>query len=106
MLDLVAGRKVFLQDGQAYVSKTDIVSLVVGHFRYFLNFLGAMMKDDANVHVALQGCSCNSDSQQVACWCRNQLSQALVETARKWASHIAAEESERLTPVVEALSTR
>lgn len=67
--DLVAGRKVFLRQGQAYVSKADIASLVVGHFR-------------------------------------SQLSQALVETARKWASHIAAEESERLTPVVEALSTR
>ncbi|KAL3134829.1 hypothetical protein ABBQ32_007800 [Trebouxia sp. C0010 RCD-2024] len=67
--DLVAGRKVFLRHGQAYVSKTDVVSLVVGHFR-------------------------------------SHLSQALVETARKWASHIAAEESERLTPVIEALSTR
>lgn len=36
--DLVAGRKVFLLDGQAYVSKTDIVSLVVGHFRCSLTF--------------------------------------------------------------------
>lgn len=53
MLDLVAGRKVFLRDGQAYVSKTDIVSLVVGHFRCFLNVLGARMRDDADVHVAL-----------------------------------------------------
>lgn len=32
--DLVAGRKVFLRQGQAYVSKADIASLVVGHFRY------------------------------------------------------------------------
>lgn len=31
--DLVAGRKVFLQRGQAYVFKTDVASLVVGHFR-------------------------------------------------------------------------
>lgn len=38
--------------------------------------------------------------------CRSQLSQALASTSRKWASHIAAEESERLTPIVEALSTR
>ena len=37
---------------------------------------------------------------------RSQLSQALVSTSRKWASHIAAEESERLTPIVEALSAR
>ncbi|DBA73367.1 TPA: hypothetical protein ACH3X1_011411 [Trebouxia sp. C0004] len=67
--DLVASRKVFLRHGQAYVFKTDVASLVVGHFR-------------------------------------SQLSRALVTTSRKWASHIAAEESERLTPVVEALSTR
>ena len=45
-------------------------------------------------------------NNKIACQCRSQLSQALVATARKWASHIAAEESERLTPVVEALSTR
>lgn len=32
--DLVAGRKVFLQHGQAYVFKTDVASLVVGHFRF------------------------------------------------------------------------
>ncbi|KAA6417087.1 MAG: putative DNA primase large subunit-like [Trebouxia sp. A1-2] len=37
---------------------------------------------------------------------RSQLSRALATTSHKWASHIAAEESERLTPVVEALSTR
>ena len=34
MPDLVAARKVFLRHGQAYVFKTDIASLVVGHFRY------------------------------------------------------------------------
>lgn len=38
--------------------------------------------------------------------CRTQLSRGLVATSRKWASHIAAEESDRLTPVIEALSTR
>ena len=32
--DLVAGRKVYLRHGQAYVYKTDVASLVVGHFRY------------------------------------------------------------------------
>ena len=58
--DLVAGRKVFLRDGQAYVSKTDIVSLVVGHFRCFLNFLAAMLKDNANVH---EDCFYSSNSQ-------------------------------------------
>ncbi len=34
MPDLVASRKVFLRHGQAYVFKTDVASLVVGHFRY------------------------------------------------------------------------
>ena len=34
MPDLVATRKVFLRHGQAYVFKTDVASLVVGHFRY------------------------------------------------------------------------
>lgn len=41
--DLVAGRKVFLRHGQAYVSKTDVVSLVVGHFRYLLVMLCMML---------------------------------------------------------------
>ena len=31
--DLVAGRKVFLHRGQAYIHRTEVTSLVVGHFR-------------------------------------------------------------------------
>jgi DNA primase large subunit len=37
---------------------------------------------------------------------RASLSQALTQTARKWASFIAAQEAQRLAPLVEALSTR
>eukprot|EP00884_Botryococcus_braunii_P016382 jgi/Botrbrau1/3427/Bobra.139_1s0007.1 len=37
---------------------------------------------------------------------RSHLSQALTLTSRKWASYIAAQEADRLAPLVEALSTR
>lgn len=67
MPDLVAGRKVFLRDGQAYVSKTDIVSLVVGHFRCFLNFFAAVMKDDANVHDPLHQKSFQQQQLSMRC---------------------------------------
>lgn len=32
--DLVAHRKVFVHQGQAYIHRTEVTSLVVGHFRY------------------------------------------------------------------------
>ena len=67
--DLVAGRRVLLRAGMAYVHKREIGSLVVSHFRA-------------------------------------RLSKALALTARKWASQLSAEEADRLTPVVEALSVR
>ena len=34
--DLVAHRKVFLHQGQAYIHRTEVTSLVVGHFRWQL----------------------------------------------------------------------
>ena len=67
--DLVAGRRVFLRCGLAYVAKDQIASLVVAHFRA-------------------------------------RLSKSLVLTSRKWATHSADAEADRLTPVVESLSTR
>ena len=67
--DLVAGRRVLLRQGSAYVHKREMGSLVVSHFR-------------------------------------KQLGLALALTARKWASQLAAEEADRLTPIVEALSMR
>ena len=67
--DLVAGRRVLLRHGSAYVHKREMGSLVVSHFR-------------------------------------KQLGLALALTARRWASQLAAEEADRLTPIVEALSMR
>ncbi|RVW27266.1 putative DNA primase large subunit [Vitis vinifera] len=66
--ELVAGRRVFLQKGHAYVAMNQVVSLVVTQFR-------------------------------------SHLSKALVLTNRKWTSTIREQEKERLTPIVEALST-
>ena len=67
--DLVAGRRVLLRQGSAYVHKREMGSLVVSHFR-------------------------------------KQLARALGLTARRWASQLAAEEADRLTPMMEALSMR
>ncbi|KAL6344272.1 hypothetical protein AAG906_037837 [Vitis piasezkii] len=66
--ELVAGRRVFLHKGHAYVAMNQVVSLVVTQFR-------------------------------------SNLSKALVLTNRKWTSTIREQEKERLTPIVEALST-
>ncbi|KAL5717489.1 hypothetical protein ACHQM5_010481 [Ranunculus cassubicifolius] len=66
--ELVAGRRVFIQKGYAYVAMNQVVSLVVTHFR-------------------------------------SHLSKALVLTNRKWTSTIREQEKDRLTPIVEALST-
>ncbi|KAH7306258.1 hypothetical protein KP509_22G004000 [Ceratopteris richardii] len=67
--ELVAGRKVYIHKGQAYVPSTQLTFLVAGQFR-------------------------------------SKLSKALVLTYRKWMSVISEEESDRLAPIVEALSSR
>ncbi|CAM6091310.1 unnamed protein product [Calypogeia fissa] len=67
--ELVASRRVYLQQGYAFVPRTQLASIVVGQFRA-------------------------------------RLSKALLLTNRLWTSTIAAEEKDRLTPVVEALSVR
>ncbi|CAL1413576.1 unnamed protein product [Linum trigynum] len=66
--ELVAGRRVFLSDGYAYVAMNQVVSLVATRFR-------------------------------------SLLSKALTLTNRKWMSTIREQEKDRLTPIVEALST-
>ncbi|CAI0381295.1 unnamed protein product [Linum tenue] len=66
--ELVAGRRVFLSDGYAYVAMNQVVSLVATQFR-------------------------------------SLLSKALTLTNRKWMSTIREQEKDRLTPIVEALST-
>lgn len=65
----MAGRRVFIRRGMAYVAKDQIASLVVAHFR-------------------------------------GGLSKALVLTSREWATQVVDAEADRLTPVVESLSTR
>ncbi|CAN8243766.1 unnamed protein product [Cochlearia groenlandica] len=66
--DLVAGRRVFIQKGYAFVAGSQLVSLVVTQFR-------------------------------------SHISKALILTNRKWTTSIREREKDRLTPVVEALST-
>lgn len=66
--ELVAGRRVFLLKGYAYVAMNQVSSLVVTRFR-------------------------------------SHLSKALVLTNRKWTSTIREREADRLTPIVESLST-
>ncbi|KAJ8439129.1 hypothetical protein Cgig2_027055 [Carnegiea gigantea] len=66
--ELVAGRRVYIHKGHAYVAMNQVVSLVVTQFR-------------------------------------SNLSKALILTNRKWTSMIRDQEKNRLTPIVEALST-
>ncbi|KAI4384225.1 hypothetical protein MLD38_002408 [Melastoma candidum] len=66
--ELVAGRKVYISRGNAYVAMNQVVSLVVTQFRSYL-------------------------------------SKALILTNRKWTSSVRDQEKDRLTPIVEALST-
>lgn len=66
--ELVAGRRVYIHKGHAYIATNQVVSLVVTQFR-------------------------------------SNLSKALVLTNRKWTSAIRDQEKNRLTPIVEALST-
>ncbi|KAG6425511.1 hypothetical protein SASPL_115952 [Salvia splendens] len=66
--DLVARREVFIMKGYAYVARSQVVSLLVTHYR-------------------------------------SHLSKALILTNRKWTSMIREQEKDRLTPIVEALST-
>lgn len=66
--ELVAGRKVYIHKGHAYVAMYQVVSLVVTQFRSIL-------------------------------------SKALILTNRKWTAIISDKEKNRLTPIVEALST-
>ncbi|ERN09898.1 probable DNA primase large subunit isoform X1 [Amborella trichopoda] len=66
--ELVAGRRVYMLKGDAYVAMNQVASLVVTQFR-------------------------------------SHLSKALVLTNRKWTSMIQEQEKDRLTPIVEALSS-
>ncbi|KAF3525180.1 hypothetical protein F2Q69_00047559 [Brassica cretica] len=66
--DLVAGRRVLIQKGYAFVAGSQLVSLVVTQFR-------------------------------------SHISKALTLTNRKWMTTIREREKDRLTPIVEALST-
>ncbi|KFK41135.1 hypothetical protein AALP_AA2G090500 [Arabis alpina] len=66
--DLVAGRRVFIQKGYAFVAGSQLVSMVITQFR-------------------------------------SHLSKALILTNRKWMTTIREREKDRLTPIVEALST-
>ncbi|CAL5398365.1 unnamed protein product [Camellia sinensis] len=73
--ELVASRRVFILKGHAYVAMHQVVSLVVTQFRS---------------HLSKALVLTNS---------------ALVLTKRKWTSTIREREKDRLTPIVEALST-
>ncbi|CAA7014979.1 unnamed protein product [Microthlaspi erraticum] len=66
--DLVAGRRVFIQKGNAFVAGSQLVSLVVTQFR-------------------------------------SHISKALILTNRKWTTTIREREKDRLTPIVEGLSS-
>ncbi|KAJ0256166.1 DNA primase large subunit [Hirschfeldia incana] len=66
--DLVAGRRVLIQKGFAFVAGSQLVSLVVTQYR-------------------------------------SHISKALILTNRKWTTTIRDREKDRLTPIVEALST-
>ncbi|KAI5351916.1 hypothetical protein L3X38_004807 [Prunus dulcis] len=66
--ELVAGRRVFISKGHAYIAMSQVVSLVATQFR-------------------------------------SHLSRALILTNRKWTTTIAEQEKDRLTPIVEALSS-
>ncbi|XP_021723070.1 probable DNA primase large subunit [Chenopodium quinoa] len=66
--ELVAGRRVYIHKGYAYVAMNQVVSLVVTQFR-------------------------------------SNLSKDLILTNRKWTSMISEKEKNRLTPIVESLST-
>ncbi|KMT07427.1 hypothetical protein BVRB_6g150500 [Beta vulgaris subsp. vulgaris] len=66
--ELVAGRRVYIHKGHAYVAMNQVISLVVTQFR-------------------------------------SNLSKALILTNRKWTFMISDKEKDRLTPIVEALST-
>ncbi|KAF8048562.1 hypothetical protein N665_2476s0003 [Sinapis alba] len=66
--DLVAGRRVLIHKGYAFVAGSQLVSLVVTQFR-------------------------------------SHISKALILTNRKWTTTIREKEKDRLTPIVEALST-
>uniref|UniRef100_A0A803L1A8 DNA primase large subunit C-terminal domain-containing protein n=1 Tax=Chenopodium quinoa TaxID=63459 RepID=A0A803L1A8_CHEQI len=66
--ELVAGRRVYIHKGHAYVAMNQVVSLVVTQFR-------------------------------------SNLSKDLILANRKWTSMISEKEKNRLTPIVESLST-
>lgn len=66
--ELVAGRRVYIHKGHAYVAMNQVVSLVVTQFR-------------------------------------SNLSKALILTNRKWTSIVSDKEKNRLTPIIEALSS-
>ena len=69
VLDLVASRRVYIHQGQAFAPREQLVTIVANRFR-------------------------------------SMLSESLVLTHRNWTAMFAAQEEDRLTPIIEALSKR
>ena len=103
--DLVRSRRVYLVQGQAYVPQESLASLVVGIFRSRLSKAlavtarqwSAKLAPMARPPVFLQPCK-GGRHRWVTTWC---------ETSHATLTRIAvAQEMDRLTPIVESLSSR
>lgn len=99
-----------LQAGYAYVSKDQMSSLVVQPFRYAAQAVPVQqLQPSYAAGAAALGPPLAHPQHRpwrTTLCCRAGLSKALVVTAWRWASVVAPEEVDRLTPVVESLSQR
>ncbi|KAK6922432.1 DNA primase large subunit, eukaryotic/archaeal [Dillenia turbinata] len=78
--DLVAGRRVYIHKGHAYVAMNQVVSLLVTKFRSHL-------------------------SRALVLTNRSSVPLTVVSLPRKWTSAVKEQEKDRLSPIVEALCT-
>ncbi|KAJ0094227.1 hypothetical protein Patl1_16969 [Pistacia atlantica] len=125
--ELVAGRRVFIHKGYAYVAMNQVVSLVVTQFRsnlskaliltnrfsfkiftsimfrlsalvFLISFLYALSEVMHDFVLVLCATKCIIANANIY-----KLSSVVAFTYRKWTSTIREQEKDRLTPIVEAL---
>ncbi|KAE8705473.1 DNA primase large subunit [Hibiscus syriacus] len=110
--ELVAGRRVFIYKGHAYVAMNQVVSLVVTQFRSYLSKALILTNSIEYVYKGIHKCTktpCYRLSIKALIFCKQddvyQVSICNL-ACRKWTSTVREQEKDRLAPIVEALCTR
>ncbi|CAN6550978.1 unnamed protein product [Malus baccata var. baccata] len=98
--ELVASRRVFISKGHAYIARNQVVSLVATQFRSLLS--KALILTNRLLLAICNSKLIDNLMHEVLDF---KISEVALSACRKWTTTIAEQEKDRLTPIVEALSS-